>query len=283
MKKFFLFLNILCILFLFSCKKNHSEEFVQINATAEITRLQYENNKLKSENERLKSSTITENKLSGKIEYTYTLQQYDLTKAYILVFMDLFPASLKVDQYRYYYDTILGIEKEQSKEIIAEQQKTMTDFTGIWEIKNFLDSSGNETSKTFITTSTPLTGIYSDLSNDAEPFRVKFIITNKNEIHMQIFESSNELPIQGSTTAPIKYNIKFTDAKGTSTSFSAKNISDRISLGTTYSLKLHNALLQGGNIKFLLTTSRNNYQVKYEFEIPNAQFYNTASRIKGIL
>ncbi|MBQ2552654.1 MAG: hypothetical protein II563_07425, partial [Treponema sp.] len=92
-----------------------------------------------------------------------------------------------------------------------------------------------------------------------------------------------EEPLKGSTKTPLKYTIKITDSKGTSFSFTARNTSDRINFGSTFSNKLHSALLLGGTVKFELSTTRDSYAVKYNFQIPNAQFYNTACRLKGIL
>ena len=270
-----------------SCKKNRQGDFVQINAATEIGRLQAENEKLIRENENLKSTTITESKLRGKIEYNYTIKEHELTKSYITVFMDLFPTSNRLEQYRDYYDDILKdeaeLEKEKQEQEIEEYQKAMTDYTGIWKIENFKDQNGNPTAKTYITTSEKLSGTYSDISFTAATFEPRFIISAKNNISLMIYEGEKSEPVSGSTKTPIKYTIKISDSNGGTFSFTAKNTSDRIPFGTTFSSKLHSALILGGNIKFELSTTRDSYPVKYEFQIPNAQFYNTACRLMGIL
>ncbi|MBQ4237008.1 MAG: hypothetical protein II716_09250 [Treponema sp.] len=272
---------------IFSCRNNDSREFVQINAATEISRLQNENERLIRENESLKSSLINENKLRGKIEYNYTIKAYELTKSYINVFTDLFPASNKIEQFRQYYELMDEEEKKQKAEMIeteiAEQQKSMADYTGIWKIYNFIDENGNATNKTYITNGDSLSGTYSDLSFDAANFYPIFMITAKNNISMMIYERDSSKPVSGSPKSPIKYNVKFTDSTGSSYSFVARNTSDRINFGTAASAKLHSALLLGGTVKFELSTTRDSYPVKYEFQIPNAQFYNTAARLMGIL
>lgn len=288
MKKTFKFAAMIFVAaILFSCKNKETNEFVQINAAGEINRLQAENERLIRENESLKNGEISETKMRGKIEYNFALKNYELTKAYIITFIDLFPTSSRIAQFQTYYDLIESEEKEikaaEREHEIAELQSTSADYTGIWKIKNFTDQNGNETNVSYITISEPLSGTYSDISFDAASFKADFIIKAKNDISLMIYEGNSEEPLKGSTKTPLKYTVKITDSKGTSFSFTAKNTSDRINFGSTFSNKLHSALLLGGTVKFELSTTRDSYAVKYNFQIPNAQFYNTACRLKGIL
>ncbi len=272
----------LSIFVFISCQQNRSGELAQINAATEISRLKQENEKLSLEYSNLKSATVTESKLTGKIEYNFTVQQYDLAKAYIQVYTDLFPNSTKLEQYKSYYDAILEYESASNEQLLLEQQKSMTDYTGIWTINNFVDSDNNLTNKTFISTNESLKGTFSTDSFINQPFSAQLIIENKNNVSLRIFEGTDEILLITDNYNPFKYNITITDSNDSTFTFTAKNTSDRISFGTSASSKLHNALLQGGTISFFLTKT-NGSNATYYFEIPDAQFYNNACRRNGTL
>lgn len=283
MKRFFFFASAVFLSGIIACKKDDSVQLVQINAATEISRLQNENESLIRENENLKATAINEDKLRGKIEYNYAVKDYTLAKSYINVFMDLFPTSNRALQYRTYYETIEAEENAKKEAELEEYQKSLTDFTGIWTIANFVDEDGNTTNKKYITTTEPFTGTYSDISYDSASFEATLIIAAKNNISLSLYEVEKNQEITANPKSPIRYNIKVTDSSGSSFSFVARNTNDRISFGTNFSSKVHNALLSGGNLKFELSTTRDSYPVKYEFEITSSQFYNTACRLMGIL
>ena len=262
-----------------SCKDTAREEFVRLDAAQELDRLQKENETLIRENELLKNQNITESRLSGKVEYFYTRKDYEMAKSYLNVFMDFFPQSPKVPSYRGYYETIQEFELAEKERQLLEFQKQQVDNTGIWTVEYFTDQNGQATERKFITTKETLSGTYSDVSFDAASFVADFIIVSKSNIALKIFERGNKEAISGNSKTPIKYNVQVVGADGKSYSFAARNTSDRILFGTSASPRVHDILIQGGKVSFKLTTSRDGYNVVYDFSIPNAQCYNTAYRL----
>ncbi len=276
-------LCLLCILSLAACSSHKEDDFVQLNAADEISRLSKENRELTLQNEQLKANSVNEAKLSGKIDFYFAHKDYEKAHSYIEVFLDLFPNSLKYGLYDSYNKEIANIKKETLEKQREQSEKEATSATGIWAVASFADdlsSKGSSAGSSLcIFNQGLITGTYSDKTVIDESLKVNFLIKNKNSVNLLLYKGQNEECVKASTKKPVRYKVTMTDGSGKKHSLSARSTSDKIVFDRTQSATIHNAFMNGGSISFVLSSQSNGEAVVYEFSIPNVQNYNNAYRM----
>lgn len=88
-----------------------------------------------------------------------------------------------------------------------------------------------------------------------------------------LFEYAGNNPVKAYSEQFYWVDIK--DKDGERNGLTATNYSDRLSFGERDSRIIHNALLKGGSLKFIIGRS----MIKYQFEISNADWYENAYRL----
>jgi hypothetical protein len=155
--------------------------------------------------------------------------------------------------------------------------------TGIWSVKNYVDDFGEKTDSKFISTQNKIIGNFSNTATQNSKLGVSLVIesnysrgeeyNNSPSIFIFLYEYGSNNPVK--STRKDTYRVKLQDKDGERFDLSAENTSDRLVFSEGDSKIIHNALIKGGLLKFVITeigTPTTNYY----FEINNAGFYLNA-------
>lgn len=264
MKKCILFLIIIPVAFIFnSCVT--VEEHNKLKA--ELRKLQAELDECRNGAERL----------IALIDKDYKEEQYEQALRNIALLAEKHPESPKNKEYKELQITITEkLEKKRKLENVNN--------LGEWEINRYVDQFGDPTNEKYIELKQTIRGKFSNTATQDSPLNVEFLITNKNNISIMLYEYAGNNPVKGYDDS---YTIHVSDKDGNKYKLYATNKnSDRMTLssfdyketGVTDSQILHNILLKGGTIKFAITERRRE-TTKYNFVINNADYYDNAYRV----
>jgi len=162
---------------------------------------------------------------------------------------------------------------------------------GIWETKFYVDDFGEFTKNGYVTNSNIIIGKFSNSATQDSELAVRFLITNKDDIDIMLYEYGRNNPVKNSGLNIVLVQ----DNDGNRYRLSAYNRSDRLSLSRfsyydetgnkvlekSHARMLYNILMKGGNIKFNISESNHSTSV-YNFSILNADNLGQAIESIGI-
>ena len=240
-----------------------------------------ENKTLIEENKTLKADLDMyvngESKLIAKVNKFYKEKDFKESKRNINLLNEKFPESNKISEINIISEKIAKIEKkEKEKQIeIAKEKEKLKNFnnTGIWSVNYYVDDFGEPTKIKYIGSNT-ISGRFSNTATQDSQLNLKFLITNPNKISVMLYEYAGNNPVKGYDE---KYKVLVMDKDGNKTTVYGKNYSDRLTLGSSSSKKVHNIFLKGGTVKFKIYESDRS-STQYNFSV-YSQHYNNAYRI----
>jgi hypothetical protein len=231
-----------------------------------------------------------EQRIIGLIENSLENENYINAEQNINILYSKHPESLKNSYYKKVLSSISSKLEKQKQAIEKHIQDSIKlaniNNLGIWSINYFVDDFGQPTKDGYITTENPIYGKFSNTATENSRLRVRFIIANKKSVAIKLFEYDGNNPVKGYRDT---YNVLVQDKDGNQYKLWANNFdSDRITFSDmtyyrdsnhsenmSYSEKMHNILLSGGNIKIKIIDSERN-STQYNFEIENADWYENA-------
>ena len=167
---------------------------------------------------------------------------------------------------------------EQSKIFINNLNYLSRDI-GIWTIRNYVDSFGELTEDSYITTSKVIKGLFSNSATQNSDLDVCFLITNSTNIDIELFEYAGNNPVKA--YSPDKYKVLIQDELGKRLQLEATNYSDRLSFGKNASLLVHNTLMKAkGTIKFIIIEHETPINV-YKFNVAPWGYKNAYRELMG--
>ncbi len=145
--------------------------------------------------------------------------------------------------------------------------------TGIWENAIYADELGQTRDRDYIRNKELIAGSFSTAATPHSPLSVGFFIFGPNSIYLQLFEHAGNTPVK--TLTPVSYTVTMQDADGGQHQAKALNYSDRLAFEKTDARTVHEILIKGGKIQFIIT---NDFTPKtqYQFTIDNARGYDEA-------
>jgi hypothetical protein len=243
---------------------------------------------LKSDNDTLSEEIISlkeiidefengEPRLIALVEKSYEKKNFQDAIKYIQNLKEKHPEASKNKEFESLLITInKEIENETKRlEEVEEENFRLAnlDNTGMWTNTFYVDDFGNPTKDGYIVNTSLITGTFSNSATTNSDLNVKFLISNSNDISIILYEYAGNNPVKsyGST----EYSVLVLDNKGQKLNLNATNYSDRLALDASSSRKLNSSLLKGGDIQFSIKEKKNSIN-KYEFVIPQADFYENA-------
>lgn len=161
-----------------------------------------------------------------------------------------------------------------SPQFAVNSTSTMT--LGTWKVNHYVDDFGAPTKDGYITTETPIAGTFSNSATQDSELLVALLIEKNLSMAIQLYEYARNNPVKayGSDS----YDIKVRDKDGKNYSLRGTNYeSDRLRLDKADAMKLHNILLKGGKVQFVIRESDTPTTV-YNFAIDNADGYLNARK-----
>ena len=228
-----------------------------------------------------------EQRIIGLIEHSLSHEDYITAEIRIQELDSYHPESSKNNHYQKILHSI-SKQLQKQKELINKKKQDSIKLAninnlGIWKISYFVDDFGERTKEGYITTSIPIYGYFSNSATENSRLRVRFIIANKKDIAIQLYEYAGNNPVKEEDT---DYIVKVKDKNGKTHYLNAVIYkSDRLRFGSSsnciypkYENKnaelMHNILLSGGTIQFYIEEF-NRSSTKYKFSI-NADWYENA-------
>lgn len=228
-----------------------------------------------------------EPRLIGLAKNSYSNKKYIDALKYINTLFKKHPESSEI----VYFKTILPeIEKKAAEEkAVFEKQKKDSirlaniNNLGIWKIRTFVDEFGENTKEKYITTK--VGGTFSNSATENSSLIVDFIIENKENIAIQLYEYSSNNPVKDDGL----YTVMVQDKNGNRYRLNAFNHSDRLILSDSqyydktgnkvleksHALMLWKILANGGNIKFRIENLSYANSI-YNFSIKKADWIENA-------
>lgn len=280
MKKTVLFLILTMVLLGCGVDKSEYDKVV-----VECNTLRAKVRKLEKEIDELKHG---EERLIGLIENSINNKNYVDAENKIKTLFSRHPESLKTEHYKSVLTKLAPKLKKQKADIEKHKQDSIKlaniNNLGIWEINYFVDEFGEPTNDGYITTKNPIYGTFSNTATEGSALRARFIIADKKDIAIKLFEYNRDNPVKDHDS----YRVLVQDKDGERYEFRAHNSSDRITFsdyldywhgnhneGISHSEKMHKILLKGGRIKIKLINS-DRETTQYYIEIVNADWYENA-------
>jgi len=246
---------------------------------------QEEYDKIKAENETLKADLDEcrhgEERLIAAVEKAYSEKNYSLTKQNIDLLNEKHPESPKNKEFKRLLPKIekeLLIEKKR-KEAEEKERIRLANLnnTGMWSIGYYVDEFGEPTKQRYIKNTTSLKGTFSNTATQNSKLNVDFLIDDSSKISIMFYEYAGNNPVKSNAQMGTSYHVLMQDKDGKRFELRAVNSSDRLTFKSTDSRKVHNALMKGGAVKFMIKEI-GIWTTQYQFTIQNAEWYENAFR-----
>lgn len=294
MKKFSNLLFILTISLLLNGCNVSQEEYDDLNnkyikLVNESTELFNENKKLKQELEELKNEEI---RIIGRIDKYIKQKKYSNAIKNINTLYEKFPESKKNKIYqkqlsslkkklKIQKDNIIKKKKAEQKKLEKERKKreqiANINKSNIWTIRHYVDEFGDKTKVKYITNKAKIVGSFSNVATQNSKLYADLLINSSNDISILLYEYGGNNPVKGYSYKD-EYLVYIQDNNKKKYELTGSNYSDRLSLSTESSKKLHKALSKGGTIKFRIVEKKRQ-TTQYAFNILNSKYYTNAYRI----
>lgn len=220
-----------------------------------------------------------EPRLVAQIEKAYSEKDYAVAREKIEILSTRHPQSAKNKEFKELLIEINKLEARQKEELLAAEKErerlANLDNTGMWRVGYYVDEFGEPTKDGYITNTSYIKGVFSNTATENSDLNVKFLISDKNDISIQLYEYARNNPVKAYSSD--SYSVLMQDKDGNRTKLRATNYSDRLSFDKTESIKIHNALMKGGEVVFRITEIRTP-TTQYAFSVNNAQYYDNAFR-----
>ena len=139
----------------------------------------------------------------------------------------------------------------------------------------YVDEFGEPTKDGYISNSSYIQGLFSNTATQDSDLNVKFLISDKNDISIQLYEYAGNNPVKAYSAT--SYLVLIQDSNGERLKLRATNYGDRLAFNKSESIKVHKALMNGGEIQFRITEVETP-TTQYGFSIANANYYDNAYR-----
>lgn len=264
----------LSLLFIFACVSK-----------SDFEKLQAQNELLKTNLEECQNGA---EKIIAIVNKAYSEKDYVLAKDNIKKLNDKHPESPKNKEFAVLLKTIneeeLAANKiKEAEELAAKEKKAIEEKerirleninnTGMWAVSYYVDDFGAPTKQAYIYNKNDLFGTFSNTATQDSELKVAFLISSANKISIQLYEYAGNNPVKAYSSD--SYRVLVQDKDGVRLKLSAVNYSERLTLNSTDSKQLHNALMKGGTLKFRIVEI-DTPTTQYEFEIRNADWYENA-------
>jgi hypothetical protein len=244
------------------------------NAIAENQDLKTNIEKISSELDECKNGA---EKTIAKVLKAYSEKDFLNAKENINKLSEKHPESAKNAEFKKLLETIkleeLALEKVKQAEEKERIRLANLNNTGIWKVNYYVDEFGEPTKEGYVTNKLLLEGKFSNTATQNSDLNIRFLISDSKDISIKLFEYARPNPVK--TSSSESYRVLIQDKDGERLKLRGVNYSDRISFDKSQSLKIHNALLKGGEIKFKMYESDNS-STEYDFVINNSDWYNNA-------
>ena len=221
-----------------------------------------------------------EDRLIAEIDSAMTNQDYPSAREGISQLAARHPESSKNREYAELLPEIEKRESELADQRAAEEaeQRRLANLnnTGIWAVSHFVDDFGDPTENAYIQNRQPIKGLFSNSATEDSDLLVRFLADAADDIAIMLFEYAGNNPVKAYSAT--RYDVLVQNSGDVKLSLSAVNSSDRLRLNQNDSRKLHELLLQGGQIEFRIRESETPI-AQYSFNIADAEFYDNAYRI----
>lgn len=167
--------------------------------------------------------------------------------------------------------------KEEANKIVQSARQAALKVTGMWVERHFIDDFGNQTEARYIENSSSIQGTFSNTATSDADLNVDILIQvydGKPHIRFYLFEYAGNHPVKEVSSE--FYTVLLQDSAGNSFTFDAVGESNYIAPQFD-SFDLHNALLKGGKIQFVI--KRKYFPTEYKFTINNADHYDNAFKM----
>lgn len=145
----------------------------------------------------------------------------------------------------------------------------------LWYVAYYSNKFGEPTQEKYVTHVGYIHGTFSNSAVQNAPLNVKFLI-DETSIAIMLYEYAGNNPVK--VFSKTKYNVFFQDKNGHCGQYFLSNWSDRIVCPKTIDpCNLHNALMKGGVIKFVIRESKypiNIYKFTIRSKIPLSKTKN---------
>lgn len=148
--------------------------------------------------------------------------------------------------------------------------------TGIWKIKYYVDDFGEPIKNKYIAAG--VSGLFSNTATQNSRLNIDFLIDGKSEIAIMLYEYGRNNPVKGHRKYPDYYCVYLQDKNKKRFKLRATNTSDRLVFSRSDARKIHNALIKGGKIKFVIN-EKERLSTEYKFSISDAFGYKNAYRM----
>ena len=240
---------------------------------------------LSAENERLKTELDDcmngAERLIAAVEKAYAEKDYSLAKENIKALSELHPQSPKNAEFQALLKSIEKRELAEKKKAEAEEKERVKlanlNNTGMWLIGHYVDDFGEPTKQAYIRNRNLIRGTFSNTATQDSELDVKFLISNSNDISIQLYEYAGNNPVKAYSS--YSYKVLIQDKDGKRYNLRATNYSERLSFDKSASWQVHSVLMKGGTVKFKIVESDTPTTI-YEFTIQNADYYENAHRMR---
>lgn len=235
--------------------------------------------KLEAATEELDECKNGEPRLVAQIEKAYIEKDFAAVREGIETLSTRHPQSVKNEEFKdllIEIDRIEAIQKEE--QLAAEKEKERLanlENTGMWRVGYYVDEFGEPTKDGYITNTNYINGLFSNTATENSDLNVKFLISDRNDISIQLYEYGSNNPVKA--YSPDSYSVLMQDQEGNRQKLKAINYSDRLSFNKAESIKVHNAFIKGGEVSFRITEIETP-TTRYAFSVGNAQYYDNAFR-----
>ena len=240
---------------------------------ADYDKLLEENKKLRIE---LDECLNGAERLIAQIDISLSENDYTETQEGLKLLFEKHP-EYKIQDYYMKLAAKVEREIEQAKKLKEAEEKEKIRLenlsnTGMWEIRNYVDSFGDPTSSKYITNKYHIEGKFNNTATTGSPLNVDFFINDSTKISIELYEYARNTAVRGSNIGDL-YKVKFRDKNNKEYFTFARNYSDRLNFDDD--ALIHKVLLRGGTVKFVITINKYPATV-YKFTIENADWYENA-------
>ncbi|MCF7902735.1 MAG: hypothetical protein K9M19_04855 [Candidatus Marinimicrobia bacterium] len=211
------------------------------------------------------------------IEEAYSEKNYPLAKGKINLLNTRYPESSKNKEYLEMVVRIDSAIAESSKKLKTVENERIRlenlNKTGIWDLLYYVDEFGEPTSVPYLTNKENIIGSFSNSVTDNSRLSVHFLISSSSDIKIKLYKYFSKIPVKQIGSME-HFMMKIQDNAGERSSVQINLMQDRLWLFEKGSNIVHDALLRGGEVKFLIKNSNTTYR----FNIVDASHYSNAYR-----
>ena len=190
------------------------------------------------------------------------------------------------------YSQIIATVDENGKKVILSKDGTwkyksqpknkVTEGTGIWAIKYFVDDFGDPTDEGYIAHDYYIRGTFSNSATNNSNLNVYFLISGPDNIAVQLYEYAGNNPVKAYGTDEYKIMVKSSDGVKHSMSGRMYEGGNRIYIDPSskknHISKMHLILMSGGEVSVVI--SKSDYGLStYKFKVDADGYKNAFTQL----